>query len=150
MHCLGFDDAGAWSRPAPPGPLRERLFRILRIALGLIWLYHAWNTSSAAGNTALAGFLGLPVSSWVVHLAGTGVVPVDLYTAPVLRSGRGDAFHAVARRCLAARHVGSRRARRRNCRRGVERGPPNPPVMRRDVSRGAGVIEPPWDPEWHA
>lgn len=85
--------------------MRERLFRILRIALGLIWLYHAWNASSAAGNTALAGFLGLPMSSWVVHLAGTGVVPVDLYIAP---------------------------------------------VMRRDVSRGAGVIEPPWDPEWHA
>lgn len=52
------------------------------------WLYDAWTASSGATRHALAAFLGLPFSSVWVHLAGTGILLLDLYLALALLLGR--------------------------------------------------------------
>ncbi len=89
LRWLGFDHRPPrYLRPATT-PVQAQLFRLLRILFGLIWLYDTWTASSGANKLAVAHFLGLPLSSWLVHLAGTGIVLVDLYIALVLLSGKG-------------------------------------------------------------
>lgn len=60
----------------------------LRRVYGLVWLYDAWTASSGATRHALAAFLGLPFASPWVHLAGTGILLLDLYIALALLSGK--------------------------------------------------------------
>lgn len=60
----------------------------LRWLFGLVWLYDTWTASSGATRRALAAFLGLPFSSAWVHLAGTGILLLDLYIAVALLLGK--------------------------------------------------------------
>ncbi|MGH8112611.1 MAG: hypothetical protein ACREPL_11930 [Rhodanobacteraceae bacterium] len=72
----------------PLGVAQTRGLMWLRRLYGLTWLYDTWTASSSATHHALAAFLGLSVASVAVHLAGTGVLLVDLYIALALLLGK--------------------------------------------------------------
>lgn len=63
---------------------QARSFQYLQWLFGLVWLYDAWTASSTATRHALAAFLGRPFSSVWVHLAGAGILLLDLYIALAL------------------------------------------------------------------
>ncbi|GBE11400.1 hypothetical protein BMS3Bbin12_00301 [bacterium BMS3Bbin12] len=86
---LGFDHRPPKYPPPTTTPVQAQMFRLLRILFGLIWLYNTWTASSGINKLAVAHFLGLPLSSWPVHLAGNGIVLLNLYIALVLLSGKG-------------------------------------------------------------
>ncbi len=86
---LGFDHRPPGHLPPVVTPIQARLFRLLRILFGLIWLYNTWTASSGANKLSVAHFVGLPLSSGLVHLAGNGIVLLDLYITLVLLSGKG-------------------------------------------------------------
>ena len=86
---LGFDAQPDASMALPITYSQARLFRIIRIFFGLVWLYDAWTVSSGATKHAIAQFLGLPFASTTVHLAGTAVMFFALYIALALLCGKG-------------------------------------------------------------
>ncbi len=86
---LGFNHRPPRHLPPTVTPMQARMFRLLRILFGLIWLFDTWTASSGVNKLAVAHFLGLPFSSWPVHLVGNGIVLLDLYIALVLLSGKG-------------------------------------------------------------
>jgi hypothetical protein len=86
---LGFDTQPPESLLSTTTSSQTRLFRLFRLFFGWIWLYDAWTVSSGANKHAIAQFMGLPFSSTLVHLAGTGILILDLYIALALLSGKG-------------------------------------------------------------
>lgn len=89
FRCLGFDHHAPKHIPPVSTPAQSMIFAYLRVIFGIIWLYNTWNASSGANKESVAHFIGLPMSAWQVHLAGNGIVLIDLYIALTLLLGRG-------------------------------------------------------------
>lgn len=86
---LGFESQPAGSQALISTPSQARLFRCFRVFFGVVWLYDTWTASSGATRHALAQFLGSPISSPWVHIAGAAIFFLDLYIALTLLSGKG-------------------------------------------------------------
>ncbi|MES1956215.1 hypothetical protein [Salinisphaera hydrothermalis] len=69
--------------------LQVRILGLLRILVGLIWLFNSWTASASANKHAIAAFIGLPFSSWPVHVVGNGILLLDLFIALALLTGKG-------------------------------------------------------------
>ncbi len=89
VEMLGFEFPVEHALPMPPARRQVEWFRYLRVLFGAIWLYDAWNFSSGTTKMSMAQFLGLPMSSAMVHLVGTGIMFAGLYVALTLLSGKG-------------------------------------------------------------